>query len=77
MAFSWEQAILNADKNLLRQAISQANKGTDQIKLDHPNEVVDAQRGDYTQLKLRLKKELQIKRNEVRKREILLGNQQT
>jgi len=75
--FSWKQAILNADKNLMRQAITQATKGTQQAKLDHPDEVKDAQRGDYTKLKIRLTKELALKRIEILKRRTLLGNQQT
>ncbi len=60
--FSWKEFIIQADKNLLRQAMVLAKKGQAQTKLDHPNEVVDAQRGDFTQLKLRLKKELQTRR---------------
>ncbi len=77
VGFSWEKAILNADKNLMRQAIIKATKGTQQAKLDHPDEVQDAQRGDYTKLKLRITKELAVKRLEVKKRRELLGNQQT
>jgi len=77
MAFSWKQAILNADNNLMRQAKIQAKKGTNETKLKHPDEVRDANQGNYTKLTIRIKNELETKRRIVNERRKLLGNQQT
>ncbi len=73
MAFSWATFIIQADKNLLRQAMTKAKKGTAQTKLIHPDEVRDANQGDYTKLKLRLKKEHQEKREAYLARNEIVG----
>ncbi len=75
--FSWKKAILRADANILRQAKTIAKKGTAQAKLDHPDEVRDANGGNYTKLTIRIKDEIEKKRRAIRQRRELLGNQQT
>ncbi len=72
-AFSWEKFILQADKNLLRQAKVLAKKGQAQAKLDHPDEVRDANQGNYTKLTLRLKKELETKRTLIKERREMIA----
>ncbi len=74
-AFSWEKFILQADKNLLRQAKTLARKQDQQYKLDHPDEAKDAERTppDYTRLTLRIKKELQTKRSKILERRERIG----
>ncbi len=76
-AFSWKQVILLADAKILRQAKQIAKKGTQQAKLDHPDEVRDANGGNYTKLTIRIKDEIARKRKIVADRRELLGNQQT
>ncbi len=66
--FSWKKLIENADKNILRQAKVLAKKGQSQAKLDHPDEVRDANQGNYTKLTLRIKSELEKKRKAILER---------
>ncbi len=74
-AFSWEKLILQADKNILRQAKILAKKGQAQTKLDHPDEVRDANGGNYTKLIIRIKDELHKKRTAIleRRERIAIG----
>ncbi len=70
--FSWAKLIIQADKNILRQAKTLAKKGQAQYKLDHPDEVRDANQGNYTKFTLRIKTELEKKRKTINdRREII------
>ncbi len=77
VGFSWKKAIIKADANILRQAKTVAKKGEQQAKLDHPDEVRDANQGNYTKLIIRIKDETAKHRKGVLARRELLGNQQT
>ncbi len=74
-AFSWNKAILKADAHILRQAKTQAKLGDEQTKLNHPDEVVEANRGEYTKLTKRIKEDLRIKRKLIleRRERIAIG----